>query len=228
MMHISKINLLKISAWSGLVGSALFVLTFTLEGIFRPGYDPYKMFISALSLGSNGWIQITNFIVLGVFLLIFSRAVASEFPTGKASRGGIILLTILGILYLISGPFVMDPTGTPAGQMTVHGTIHGLAGGFVFLLMPITIIVYLRRFLDDPKWVVMRNWTIILAIIESSGVLFFTIVSKLPEGQNTFTNWLGLIQRLALIPFMVWIFIFAFYLLVKVKVEAARAPSSAC
>jgi len=109
----------------------------------------------------------------------------------------------------------MDPSGTPTGQMSVHGTIHGLAGGFVFLIMPITILVFLRRFLEDPNWISMKVWTIVLSIIETIGVIFFTIASKIPEGQNIFIHWLGLIQRIALIPFMVWVFVFAINLLVK-------------
>lgn len=214
-MNISKITLRKIGAWSGIIGSALFVFLFTLEGIFHPGYDANRMYISELSLGHFGWMQIINFMMLGILLLIFSRAVASEFPAGKASRWGVPLLTILGVLFFISGPFVMDPSGTPTGQMSVHGTIHGLAGGFVFLIMPITILVFLRRFLEDPNWTSMKVWTIVLSIIETIGVIFFTIASKIPEGQNIFIHWLGLIQRIALIPFMVWVFVFAINLLVK-------------
>lgn len=214
-MNISKITLRKTGAWSGIIGSALFVLLFTLEEIFHPGYDAKRMYISELSLGSFGWMQIINFMMLGILLLIFSRAVASEFPAGKASRWGVSLLTILGVLFFISGPFVMDPGGTPTGQMSVHGTIHGLAGGFVFLIMPITILVFLRRFLEDPNWISMKVWTIVLSIIETIGVIFFIITSKIPEGQNIFIHWLGLIQRIALIPFMVWVFVFAINLLVK-------------
>jgi uncharacterized membrane protein len=85
--------------------------------------------------------------------------------------------------------------------------------------MPITIFVFLRRFLEDPNWAVIKNWTILLAIIESVGVIIFIIVSKIPGNQSIFVNWLGLIQRLALIPFMVWIFIFAYYLSGRDRLE---------
>ena len=78
----------KLAAWAGMVGPALFVGIFMLEGWLRPGYNPLSTYVSALSLGSRGWIQIANFIVLGILLLIFSFAVRSEFPAGKASRGG--------------------------------------------------------------------------------------------------------------------------------------------
>jgi hypothetical protein len=43
-----------------MIGPALFVLVFTLEGWLRPGYDPLAMYVSALSLGPSGWIQITQ------------------------------------------------------------------------------------------------------------------------------------------------------------------------
>ena len=45
------------------------------------------------ALGPRGWVQITNLIVFGVLFLLFTRAVAAEFTSGKASRGGLILLT---------------------------------------------------------------------------------------------------------------------------------------
>lgn len=200
-----------------MIGSALFVLVFTLEGLLRPGYKPLEMFISALSLGPRGGIQIANFILLGILLFGFTRGVAAEFPAGKASRWGLILLTIVSALFLVSGPFVMDPTGTPQNQATVHGTIHGIAGGFIFLLIPIIIFVYLRRFRSDANWKAIRGWSLVLGIIEAAAVLFFTTVSKAPNLQTAFAGWMGIIQRTALVPFMVWIFVFALGLLKRSK-----------
>ena len=109
----------------------------------------------------------------------------------------------------------MDPEGTPADQMSVHGLIHGLAGGIVFLLMPIIIFIFLRRFMSDGKWRSFRWWTLVLGIIEALGVIAFTYVSKIPIGQNTYANFLGLFQRIALIPFMIWVFIFGMEMLRK-------------
>ena len=37
-----------------------------------------------------------------------------------------MLLLIIALLFIVSGIFVMDPTGTPLNQATVHGIIHGL------------------------------------------------------------------------------------------------------
>ena len=207
----------KLSAWAGILAPAIFVGVFTVEGVLRSGYDPLKMYISALSLGNLGWLQISNFILLGLLLFIFTIGLSKEFQTGKASRGGIITLYIISVLFFISGPFVMDPTETPADQMSVHGLIHGISGGIVFLIMPIIIFIFLRRFFSDNNWQSFRWWTLILGVIEATGVTIFTYVSKIPLEQNAYINLLGLFQRIALIPFMVWVFIFGIEMLRKQK-----------
>jgi hypothetical protein len=210
-------NQRQIAAWAGILAPILFVGIFTLEGFLRPGYEPLKTYISALSLGPRGWIQMANFVVLGVLLLLFAWGIAAEFKDGKASRGGPILLAILGVLFLVSGPFVMDPTGTPTDQMSVHGMIHGIAGGIVFLLMPITCFVFLRRFRADPKWQFLQGWTLGLGTFDALAVILFTISSKAPSLQSTFGDWQGLIQRAALVPFMIWLLIFALGFRQRVK-----------
>jgi len=199
----------RLAAWAGMIGPALFVAVFAIEGWLRPGYEPLKTYVSALSLGPRGWIQIANFVILGLLLLVFSLAVATEFPTGKASRAGPILLAIISTLFVVSGPVVMDPTGTPLDQVTTHGTIHGLAGGMIFILMPVTCFVFLRRFRADPDWRFLRWWTLALGIIIAAAVILLTVASKTPGAQNVFGDWLGLIQRAIIVPFMLWVFIFA-------------------
>jgi hypothetical protein len=207
----------RLAAWAGVIGPALFVAVFMIEGWLRPGYQALSTFVSALSLGPRGWIQMANFIIFGGLILMFTRGVAEEFPTGKASRAGVILLTLLGVCYFLSGPFVMDPTGTPLSQATVHGTLHGIFGGIVFTLMPITCFVYLRRFRADPSWQSLQGWTLALGSISALGVILLTISTKLPDVQNVFTPWLGLIQRSAIVPFMLWLFLFAFRLRQLIK-----------
>ena len=210
---IKTTNLKKLSAWAGLIGSALFVAIFLVEGWLRPGYNLLSMYVSALALGPRGWIQILNFLVFGTLLFLFTRGIAVEFPDGKASRGGLFLLTILSIGYFLSGPFVMDPMNTPLDQASVHGTIHGILGGIVFLLMPISIFVYWRRFRIDPRWQSIQGWTLALGIICAAADILFTAMSKSSSLQIAFVNWFGLIQRSVIIPFMVWVFVFALAML---------------
>jgi uncharacterized protein DUF998 len=216
-MRKTSIDQHQLSIWAGIIGSALFVAIFMLEGWLRPGYEPLKMYVSELSLGPRGWIQIFNFIVFGVLLLVFTRSVAAEFQSGKAESGGILLLRIIALCYLASGPFVMDPASTPRNQMTLHGTLHGIFGGIVFTLMPISCFVFLRRFREDPKWQFLQWPTLALGTISAAGVILLSVATKLPNTQNVFNEWLGLIQRTAIVPFMIWIFILALGLLKQSK-----------
>jgi hypothetical protein len=200
---------LLLAVWAGIIGPVLFVAVFLLEGWIRPGYSPLAEYVSALSLGRRGWVQIANFVIFGALLFVFTRAVAAEFPNGKASRWGLILLTIISICYFFSGPFVMDPASTPLAEATIHGTLHGILGAIVFVLMPITIFVFLRRFRSDPKWQFLQGWTLVLGIICAAVDIYFSIVSKIPILLTSQSPWIGLIQRGVIVPFMIWVFVFA-------------------
>jgi len=74
----------RLAAWAGILGPVLFVAIFTIEGWLRPDYQPLSTYVSALSLGPRGWIQMTNFVVFGILLLAFTRVLAAEFKDGKA------------------------------------------------------------------------------------------------------------------------------------------------
>jgi hypothetical membrane protein len=209
-------NQKKSCAWAGIIAPVLFVLVFTIESFLRPGYDPMKTFISALSLGSRGWIQIANFILFGILLLLFTLGVANEFKKGKASKWGVILLAALGSCYLLSGPFVMDATGTPLSGTSFHGILHGIFGAIVFVVMPISCFVFLRRFREDPKWKGLYGWTLALGILVALGVLLMIVGIKIPTTAVYFTNWIGLIQRIALVAWMTWLFGFGVGILKRI------------
>lgn len=205
------INRRLVGAWAGLIGSALFVTTFTLEGWLRPGYNSLSMFVSELSLGPRGWVQIANFVVFGFLFLLFDSGVAAEFRDGKASKAGPIVLAIIGLSLLVSGPLVMDPASTPHDLMTEHSRLHWFFGSLVFSLSPASCWIFLRRFWKDPKWQSFRWWTLGIAVIMTAALVVFSVgPTRPPAPPNSFNQWNGLLQRAILIPYLLWIFTFAF------------------
>ncbi len=195
----------QLGAWAGMLAPIIFVMIFTIEGFLRPGYDIFTMYISELSFGPRGWIQITNFIITGILLLIFTRGITTEFTEGKASRAGPILFAIIGSFLAMSGPLVMDPRDAPWTLLTWHGIIHGILGAMVFILAAVTCFIFYRRFREDEKWKSHKWWTLVIGIVISASIILLSIADKSPT-PNIFTALAGIIQRLIIIPFMVWIF----------------------
>ncbi len=206
---------LRLAAIAGMIAPLLFVGNFTIEGWLRPGYRAREMFVSELSLGPRGWIQIVNFMLTGVLLLVFTRGVAVGFrDAGRASRAGPILLAIIGIGFLASGPFVMDPPSTPADQMTLHSKLHwNVFGALVFSLSPVSCFVFLRRFRADPAWRSLQWPTLAAGIITLAAVIFMAVApTRPPEPPNGFNAWNGAVQRVFIITYLAWVFIFAWRL----------------
>ena len=62
-----------------IVGAAtalIFLAVVLGEGMARPGYRPLYHTGSELSLGDRGWVQIANFLQLGVGMLAFALGVS--------------------------------------------------------------------------------------------------------------------------------------------------------
>lgn len=197
---------LRLGAWAGIVGPTLFVATFFLEGWLRPDYESARMFVSALSLGPRGGIQIVNFLVVGTSFLMFSRAVAVQFPEGKASRAGPVLLALIGLGLFGSGPFVMDPGTALFPQMSLHSQVHNLLGAVVFSLGPVCCFVFARRFREDPAWHSMRGWTLAAGITMTVAVVLLKVAMLPPPASpNALSPWVGVIQRVAIVSLMSWV-----------------------
>src|SRR5713226_1210286 len=76
----------------GAVGPLLFIIVLLIEGATRPGYSAWHNYGSSLSLGDQGWMQITNFLVCGLLTLCFAIGLRQVFPTGRSSVWGPLLL----------------------------------------------------------------------------------------------------------------------------------------
>lgn len=64
-------NTQRLLLWAGIIAPILFALVFLIDGFLKPGYSAYSEAISYLEVGSYGWIQRVNFLLIGLLLLAF-------------------------------------------------------------------------------------------------------------------------------------------------------------
>lgn len=117
----------------------LWTIVSLAQAATREGFDLTRHPLSALSNGSLGWLQITNFVVAGVLTI---AGVAGLRRVLRGTPGGTWaprLLRVTGIGMIAAGVFVMDPgdgfpAGTPAGPGTLSlpGLCHLAAGSISF------------------------------------------------------------------------------------------------
>jgi len=160
------------------------------------------MYISALSLGPRGWVQILNFVVFGLLLLAFAREVAG----GEVSRAGAALLTILAICYLLVGPFVMDAVGD---TVTIHGRIHGAVARIGLVLMPVSCFAFVGGFLRPPQQRLLAWLSAAAGAAVAIAVALLAVATMAASARELFAPWVGLIERVAVVLYMVWVFCFA-------------------
>ena len=171
--------------------AAGFVVVFTLEGWTRPGYRPVYHPVSALALGSRGWIQTANFIVAGAGVTLGGLwLLSTTWPFAMA-------LVVLGLGTIASGVFTMDPMrgyppGTPEGdpqQFSGRHQCHDHAGFVVFAALPVAaLIAVFQSTLPDP----LRLSSAVVAVANSALAVRFGRAWE-ADGAHT-----GLWQKLAL------------------------------
>jgi hypothetical membrane protein len=195
----------------GVVGPPIFVATFLVEGATRPGYSPWRNYVSSLATGDGGWVQIVNFILWGALALAFAIGLVRS---GIVGPGVVITLYAVGLL--VAGIFVTDPNlGYPPGapeEHTIHGMIHGLAGLAVFLQLPVATFVTAARFRSDPVQRGLVRYSVLTGVIVLVVFVASTVVSVLDEKGIWSNAPTGLLQRVSIITGWTWVAIFAFRL----------------
>lgn len=178
----------------GIVGPVVFNATYLIAGAARPGYDPMRDTISALSLGPLGWIQAVNFIVFGVLIAAFG--LGGLRPALRPGRGATVVPVLqltTGICLIAAGVFVMDPStasGSAAAILTFHGEVHNAASYVALTARVLGCLVLAVRFAREHGWRVWSVYSVITAL------LMITFLGALGAAQAV-DGPAGLFERLA-------------------------------
>ena len=207
-------RMLRLLLSCGVVGPLFFIIVFLIEGATRADYDPLRHPVSSLALGELGWMQAANFVILGLLLLAF--AIGLRLSLRPSSLWGPLLIGLVGIGLIGSGIFVTDPVnGYPPGtplkltEYSDNGFLHDVFGVPIFLVLPITCLVFARRFakLGD------RNWAVYSGLSGIAMFAFFVLAGMGFDQQPGLAEFAGVYQRLSLISGLGWIMLLAVHLL---------------
>lgn len=182
----------------GVVGPVLFTVTYLIEGAIRPGYDPWREAVSALSLGPGGWVQSANFIVFGLLIACSAVGWRAALVPGVAATWGPLLQGVVALGLIVAGLFAQDPTrGYPPGTPTLtkptgHAVVHLLATTLTLTARAAWCFVISRRFAREPGW---RGWS---TYSVATGILTIAFLAAFGVA-NAHDGPAGLFERLATI-----------------------------
>jgi hypothetical protein len=180
----------------GVLGDALFIVAYVVEGAARPGYSGLRFSISSLSLGPDGWMQQANFILFGVLLIVSAFGWRTALKPGTGAIWYPLLKGVIGITLIVAGGFSQDPAvgyppGAVAGANSVHGTIHDLAAFVSITALAVSVILLGVRFARERRW---RLWAPFAILIGISAIVFIAIFGALNGRPGAPA---GLFERLA-------------------------------
>jgi len=186
------------------VATPLFVALWAVQAFTRDGFRPTYHPMSLLSLGDWGWVQVVNFVVVGLLIIGGGIGLGGTLGMGRLTRWAGILVVLMGVGLVIAGLFVTDsgagfPAGAPAGApvMSWHGAVHQV--GFVLTQFAFATvgIVLAVKFARDRQ----RGWAAACIIAVAAAIL----VAALGEPETlairlviSSTIELGLISTVAL------------------------------
>ncbi|MEU7513251.1 DUF998 domain-containing protein [Streptomyces sp. NPDC042898] len=136
------------------VAQPLWAVVALTQAATRDGYDITRHPLSALSNGSLGWIQITNFVLAGVLTIIGAGGLRRALRGTPGGTWAPRLVRISGVGMIAAGVFVLDPAdgfpvGTPDGMpaaMSWQSYAHLAAGSVTFTALIAACYVLGRHF----------------------------------------------------------------------------------
>lgn len=217
----------------GVIGPLLFLVVLLVEGATRPGYSAWRQFGSELSLSSQGWEQVANFLMCGLLCLGFAVGLRRALGGGRGAVAGPVAMAVFGTALIVAGIFTTDPglgypPGVPAPSTpTPHGAVHALAGLFVFVSLTAACVALAWRFASTPG---ERGWALYSAV---TGVIALLSLVFCNVAANQIVNGTqpnapaGLLQRIGIIAGWVWIALLAWRLLRTTRPAAVQIDRSA-
>ncbi|WP_125610119.1 DUF998 domain-containing protein [Specibacter cremeus] len=194
--------------WLGLVVSVVFNAAILVDGALRPGYDWLRQPMSALSLGPGGWLQVTGFIVFGVFQCVTAAAWRASLVGGFGVTAMPVLKILSGLTLIGAGVFTQDPAlgyplGVPApAAPSLHAVIHQGVSYVSLSAAVATLVVLAIRFAREPGWRRWAPWAVLAAVaMMASLATFGALIGHGGDGGifEKLASWIPTLYGLAIV-----------------------------
>lgn len=187
---------------AGVAAGPLYVLVAAAQASTRSGFDIRDHAVSLLSNGDLGWIQITNFVVVGLLVVLAAMGMARTLRSRRGGTWGPRLMGIYGLSLVASGLLVADPAfgfplGTPDGppvETTWQGVGHFVAGSIGFTALVTACFVFARHPIDGSGW---------SAYSAATGVVFFGSFAAVAAGGGA--SWANLAFTVGVVLAWTWL-----------------------
>jgi hypothetical protein len=148
----------------GVLAGPIYILVGLVQILTREGFDVTRHPLSLMSTGDLGWIQITNFIVTGILVVLGAIGLRRVAKGDKRWKRGALFVLLYGLGVIGGGIFITDPSlGFPPGTpneypetISWHGMLHFIFGQLGFLALIIATFVYARHFAAAK----LRGWAV--------------------------------------------------------------------
>lgn len=200
-------RVVRYSAIAGIVGPVLYTITWLVLGFFEPTYSHTRDPISNLSaVGASFALVMTIVIfVFAILIVVFAFGLQRGLPSGFWAGPGALVIAGVGYVGIALAPLNLADPGDPNVPHTISATVTV----FAMMLAPVLTFPRLRR---DPRWRNLSGYSIATTVVAFA----FMVMASLP----TFADWAGLMQRLVLAVFLVWMVVIA------IRLYALSSPSS--
>lgn len=191
---------------------AAFVAAVLVQDALRDDLSPVEHWVSHLSLGTHGWVNIAALILAGIGVLTLAPTLRANAPSPWPARW----VTTAGVGLVIAGTFVADPPpGTIYTEgMTWHGQLHDVGGGLCFIGLFAACLT--TRHLLSRRWGMGAAITVAGAWLLASGLAAFGYANE----ATTLPS--GLAERVALFTGIAWLVVLGIHLERTPNTERSR------
>ncbi len=189
----------KALATCGIAAPILFAILVFIGGLLNPGYSQVSQAISRLGeVGTpNALVTDTNLVLTGLLIIAFVVGLYRSILQGRGSKLGPALLLAFPVTLVLQGSIFPLPS-----------PVHAPLGNISFIITIIGLFVISRELGRDGQWIAYGKYSVL------TGTVMIALFVIIIVGQDSFTPWFGLLQRIALAPVFLWVEVLAIKLLV--------------